>query len=522
MNSKNYFISIALIFFFLSFLGSIFQSFYIYDPFHWGISQSSIELFSKSKPYKDIFIHYGFLYSLTNSLILYLSNNNLIYTMYVAAFFYCVGNFVLSYIAFKNFNLKTAYFLPLILFLIHPFANHPWYNYQFYFLIVLSLFFFLKEEKHHFFFAGLSLSLSCLVYENFIYLWLVLILIIFFTKKNFNKNIFLFIGFLIPQLLFHSYLYILGLHKYWAKTFWLNEVFLQIYNLNFFELIVIFFKNFFTKSIFSFLTEPYYLLFFLIFIFNIYFAFNFLFKKKIKNKVKNFNINLFLISIICLLAYASALHKINIFRFSTGPIIGIITLLYLIENKIPKIKNYLIIISLVILGSNTLVPIKQENNRFFPLFEDIKSNVNYNNIELFRSQKWRKETWDVIQEIENKSVEISENCREINNFVNFTQDAFIYMIAKKHIDSKQYLFWYENKRFYKLLYNHFNIDMDLLIENINQSEKGIIFFNLKDLHFFKKKINFDNFTLFEFPYSYQQKRKALILPKACFRKLNKT
>ena len=55
--------------------------------------------------------------------------------------------------------------------------------------------------------------------------------------------------------------------------------------------------------------------------------------------------------------------------------------------------------------------------------------------------------------------------------------------------------------------------MDLLIENINQSEKGIIFFNLKDLHFFKKKINFDNFTLFEFPYSYQQKRKALILPK---------
>ena len=61
---------------------------------------------------------------------------------------------------------------------------------------------------------------------------------------------------------------------------------------------------------------------------------------------------------------------------------------------------------------------------------------------------------------------------------------------------------------------------DLLIENINQSEKGIIFFNLKDLHFFKKKINFDNFTLFEFPYSYQQKRKALILPKACFRKLN--
>ncbi len=520
MNSKNYFISIVLIFFFLSLLGSIFQSFYIYDPFHWGIAQSSIELFSTSKPYKDIFIHYGFLYTLTNSIILHLSNNNLIYTMYISAFFYSMGNFVLCYIAFKNFKIKTAYFLPLILFLIHPFANHPWYNYQFYFLVVLSLFFFLKEAKHHFFFSGLLLSLSCLVYENFIYLFLLLILIIFFVKRNFNKNIFLFIGFLIPQLLFHSYLFSLDLHKYWLKTFWLNEIFLQIYNLSFFELIFSYFNNFFIKSILSFLSEPYYLLFFLIFIFNTYFAVNFLYKKVIKNETKNFNINLFIISIICLFTYAATLHKLNIFRFSTGPIIGIIVLLYLAENNMPKIKNYLLITSLVILGSNTIVPIKQENNRYFPLFDDIKSNVSNNNVELFRSQKWRKETWNVIQEVENTSLQISENCPEINNFVNFTQDAFIYMIAKQHINSSQYLFWYENKKFYKLLSGHFNIDMDLLIEDINQSKQGIIFFNLKDLHFFKKKINLKDFEIFEFPYSYQQKRKALILSKTCFRKLN--
>ena len=93
MNSKNNFLLLNLILFFLSFLGSVYQSYFIYDPFHWGLAQSSIEMFSSSLPYKDTFIHYGFLYTLTNSLLLELSNNNLIYSMYLSSFFYSAGNF---------------------------------------------------------------------------------------------------------------------------------------------------------------------------------------------------------------------------------------------------------------------------------------------------------------------------------------------------------------------------------------------------------------------------------------------
>ena len=144
---KNNFFLLNLLFFFLSLLGSIYQSQFIYDPFHWGLSQSSIELFSDFKPYKEIFIHYGFLYTLTNSLVLKLFNNDLIYTMYLSSLFFSLGNFLLCHVGYNKLKIKSVYFLPILLFLIHPFANHPWYNYQFYFLVVLSIFFLIEDKK---------------------------------------------------------------------------------------------------------------------------------------------------------------------------------------------------------------------------------------------------------------------------------------------------------------------------------------------------------------------------------------
>ena len=140
------------------------------------------------------------------------------------------------------------------------------------------------------------------------------------------------------------------------------------------------------------------------------------------------------------MTYASTLHKLNIFRFSTGPIIGIIVLLYLVEFIFPKDKNKILILFVVILGSNSLVPLKQENNRFFPLFSDMKNNHNLKNIEYFNHQKWRNDTWKVLNEIDDKSKLISLHCPEISNFINYTEDAFIYILTKQYLNSKQYLF----------------------------------------------------------------------------------
>ena len=46
---------------FLSIIGTLIQSFYTYDGFHWGlIANSSIEILKGKIPYKEVFIHYGF------------------------------------------------------------------------------------------------------------------------------------------------------------------------------------------------------------------------------------------------------------------------------------------------------------------------------------------------------------------------------------------------------------------------------------------------------------------------------
>ena len=62
-------IKIAIFIFFLSLVGTIFQSLYIYDSFHWAVIQSSVDFNNGLLPYKDFFVHYGPLHTLNNSLL---------------------------------------------------------------------------------------------------------------------------------------------------------------------------------------------------------------------------------------------------------------------------------------------------------------------------------------------------------------------------------------------------------------------------------------------------------------------
>ena len=94
-----------------------------------------------------------------------------------------------------------------------------------------------------------------------------------------------------------------------------------------------------------------------------------------------------MISTICLKKIPSTKHKLNIFRFSTGPIIGFLLFFYFLEKNFVNLKNYVVLLIIIILGSSSLLPIKKENNRFFPLFSDVKNNITKTDIEYFRSQK---------------------------------------------------------------------------------------------------------------------------------------
>ena len=160
----------------------------------------------------------------------------------------------------------------------------------------------------------------------------------FFFQRNSKKKYHLLLGFLLPQAIFHLYLYTNNLHSYWIKTFWLNEIFLIIYDVTLFELVYEYLKNFFTKSFLNFFSEPYYFLFFVILITNLYFFINFIFFKEKNYRSKKLHIFLFILSILCLFSYGSTLHKLNIFRFSTGPVIGVVVMFYLLKGIIQNIK----------------------------------------------------------------------------------------------------------------------------------------------------------------------------------------
>ena len=143
-------IKIAIFIFFLSLVGTIFQSLYIYDSFHWAVIQSSVDFNNGLLPYKDFFVHYGPLHTLNNSLALYFSNNDLISTMVLSGISFSLGNILIFLISKKVFDLKFSIYLPIIIFLLHPYSNQPWPNYQFLFFIHALVISFLQKNFYLF------------------------------------------------------------------------------------------------------------------------------------------------------------------------------------------------------------------------------------------------------------------------------------------------------------------------------------------------------------------------------------
>jgi len=517
-SEKNKLIIALSIFFFLSIIGSFFQAKYTYDPFHWGlVGQSALDLLDNKTPYKDIFIHYGFFSTLTQSLILFISKKDIIYLLYFSALFYSLANFVLCQIAYKFLSFRITLLIALIIFLVHPFANHPWYNYQFYLLLVLSLYIITFKNDLSFFFSGFFIALSTLVYENFLYLSFLILLLVTIINYKDKKKMFLFIvGYSIPIALFHLFLFNFGLHKYWIKTFTLNSAFLEIYDLNIFELFYTYAKTLLSKNIF---TETYFYIFFIIFISNIYIILK-LSSKFFYQKKLNFESQIFLYcTFISSLLFLSTLHNPTIFRFSTGPIIGIVPLLFLYENFNHKFKNLLLAFVLLILFSSSVLPIKSQNNKYFPLFSEIKENVNNKKFIFFKSQIWSQKNWAQLDIIDKTAKNVSKQCNSVSKFMNLTNDAYFYMVSNQYLKSEQYIYWYKNERYYNVLFAHFEKDIDEQLNEIIVKNDAIIFFNIRDKFFLAKNFDLKNFSIIETPYSYQQKRNAILIPNECYQKI---
>ncbi len=242
-----FFFTISLI----SFFYSVYQSLYNYDGFHSGLVLFSADGLNKNLiPYKEVFIHYGFLTTYVNSLILKLFDNNLVYIFSATSLSYSASLFILG-ILMKKFSSQNFSIIGLsIIFFLHPFTIYPWHSY--YTFLLFNIFLILRVSDKLYFqrISYLFLSSTILFNESFKYASFLILLFDFIIQilkekkinfdffKNLLAKLFLY---LIPIIIFFSYIFTNELFEYWKVYSQMPKVFLELNNVEFYEILVHFF-----------------------------------------------------------------------------------------------------------------------------------------------------------------------------------------------------------------------------------------------------------------------------------------
>ncbi len=404
------------------FLYSIFILRYYVDGHHIGLMYSnSIDLINGKLPYKEIFIQYGILTTLIHALILIIFDQKIFFLLLINSFFYFFTIFLISK-TIENVTNKKLAFLGLILILFnHPIPWLPWSNYLSFLFISVSLFIFTKK-KPNFFIIGFFLSLAVLCRQDFfISIFVTFSFYLLFYLFNKKKNEFdffkIFYGFLIPLFFFYLYLNYLGILKNWLMYFELPNYYLDIYETNIFKLIFDYIIFFISDAFFKFIIYPQYLLISIILIFNSIIVF-----LKIINKI-NIDLKIIFISILSLSLSVVSL-QIELFRSYTSVIIGIIPLIYFIQDikDINFRKNCTLVILLPAIFSIIFYPMG--NNE---LFKKINFKTDTPEIidENFKYYKWPSEIVNSI----NTLSDLSKKC-DVDYLSNLTFNSIYSTIGK--------------------------------------------------------------------------------------------
>ena len=508
---------------FFSFIGSIYQGSYIYDGFHWGLVTSNAQDFlSGKKPYKDFFVHYGFLTILLQSISLKIYNS--VYAILIlSALFYSISIIFLAKLIEKYFSINYVNLFVVIIVFMQPFIVYPWHTYFIFFTSVFSLSLFLQKNSISLFFFGFFIQLGFLFSESYkifsIIIIILSIIILFFENqksKNVVKKILLILaGYSLPLIVFIIYLYLNNLIEYWFLHSNIPNIFVNELNSNLWLLILSFIKNYIFGSV-NIFSESYYILGILINFSCIFFL--------IKNtQEKKTNFDLIFISCFSLLLNFMLVFRHESFRFFCGPIIGIIVLFYFINN-LKDINKYLSILTLLFIAIISNPFEKGNSNRNFTNSSQKILSFNDNSISKFRGMNFRKDTWDHHIKFIEILKKINNKCKTIEFFYNATPDHYYYLIASDHLNSFQKIPGYSETTL-KNYYDSMNTYFDSNIENIMTekiTKKNIILiredYKNYSIVISKNKINLNDFYFKNLPFSYNNKKKLLYIPNNC--KLN--
>ena len=521
---KEWFFWLILISFcFYSFFFSIEQGKFNYDGYHWGLVASNANDFINGKmPYRDFFVHYGFLtlFFQTIALKIHYSVFSLII---LSASLYILSIINITLVLKKISSIYYCYFFLFILFFFQPYAVYPWHTYFVYFFITTGILFYFNKSYLSIFLFGLTVQLCFLSSESFkICSYLIsistVILLYFENKNDLKKFIFnsilYFLGFLLPLLFFILFLKSNEIYNDWVLHRYIPEILLgtvysSYYDLmkNFFFLYISSIKNFYNNSFYLFgLILNLSCIFYLCKIFN--------YKKKI-------NTNIILVALIALFLNYMLVFKFNSFRLFCGPILGYIVYAYMVnrlQNINFKFFSVLIIFFLALL-SNPFE--KNEANRGY-VYKSIKNeSLNSNKISIFANMYFQKNVWKHFDKLFEIKENIKKNCSNIKYFYNLTSDHYYYLLMSQdfkmnqkipgYSETKLYVYYNKilstyDKKFYENIKNNIeNEDLIFIRENKNKNHLKIL----------DKKIDINNFYFIDLPFSFDQKKKKVYIPKTC-------
>jgi hypothetical protein len=508
-----------------SFFLSIFKSIYHTDPTHVSFMyHDAKQLLDGLILYKDIFIVYGVLTTLLQSISLTIFGNYLISPSIITAFLYSLS-FLFFYKILNNFNLDKNYsaITTLVIFIIHPAILLPWSNYIAFFFLILGIFFFSKKENYfNYLIAGIFFSLSVLSRQSyFLSISFFIFFLIIFDFSKYKKILIIF-GYIFPLLIFLSYLLLKDLFYYWIiATFkWpafivvseFHPYFDQYSNniLKYFSLLIPLLK----KLLFSLFDLDVKWFFYLCLLAaNVVYIILFFFLKKNKDF---FKIDLLLISILSILFFSESVHIPAIIRLSTGSIVGTITIAVIIYEFRYFLKNFfksnVFLIFFYILIAILISIILVKAHKTYQHEFQFKKNFSNPKVEVLKFQRYPVEI-SLFYENMNQEIKKAQKKYLINYSFNFTNNSLLPSLVNNTRNFQISSHYGFNGINGVSIFGHvYNYRKDLSYNYAFSKNDIIVFQNVES----KKEIFSNKFFIFseiEYPLHDKKRIMLILLPK---------
>ena len=532
--NKNILIIIILFFLiFLSILRSLYFAIHYTAPLPgYLVFYDAYQFLNGYFLFKDIVIVYGFLTTIIHYFFLKIFGSFVLSLSIGTAIIYS-STFLIYFFILKNLNFSkiSSLIIILLIFIIHPGIVLPWANYiSYFFLLIGILLFSIPSSKiAHFYYFGIALGLATLSRQTIFFSILLFILTTFFFNKIKIKRLFIILGLLTIVLIFFSYLAINHLIDSWfVQSFKTWTIFTyknhhptiseSLGYLNY--LIVI--KNLLIKLIFSFANFEFkWIFYFLLLISNIGFLIDTVFFKK--NYQQEYK--LVLISSMSIFLYSEAIHMNDIFRLSTGAIIGLISSYSYLINLFRKIFSYskklrkIFFLTLLFILFTLFYTLKKSYHNYKDVL-NINSTLSEPKIDFLKYQKFPIEVSFFYEKFD-LEIKRMHSLYKVDYNYNFSDNSLLPIISRTkslQISSFYNLFGLSDPDDFVNLYKYYpHLKFSEIIKK--KPNNMMVFVMLKDkneINKFKNDINFNDFFIFSeliYPLNKNNPKLLILLPK---------